>query len=301
MRAGALAEESLAEARESGDQVILAQVLFFMSWVTSNGTGFERAGVLATEALSLFTPLGDNSGRAEALFVLGTVAIYSARYAEAVDFFTVCVNLHRDSGTEPITARDLGGLGTGLLNLGDLARARAVLDESLVVARRYEDRWSSAMSLMLLGHVDLAEGDVALAQAVLAEAGSLFQATGNMVYFPWYLEALAGLAAAHGDFERAGISPGPVTRCASRSACSCPRWTRPGMSGPCRRPGPGLGSAAFDAAPRPVSRPAAAAAHGGRAERPRLRHNQSPVLPLNVAISTPGHDPECGDQPVRRC
>src|SRR5271170_2160477 len=106
-------------------------------------------------------------------------------------------------GSEPITARDLGGLGTALLNLGDLPRARAVLDESLVVARRYEDRWSSAMSLMLLGHVNLAEGDDIRARAVLAEAGALFQATGNMVYLPWCLEGLASLAAVQGDYKRA--------------------------------------------------------------------------------------------------
>jgi hypothetical protein len=59
------------------------------------------------------------------------------------------------------------------------------------------------MSLMLLGHVDLAEGDAIQAQAVLAEAGSLFQATGNMVYLPWCLEGLAILAAAHRDYGRA--------------------------------------------------------------------------------------------------
>jgi hypothetical protein len=59
------------------------------------------------------------------------------------------------------------------------------------------------MSLMLLGHVDLAEGDDTHAQAVLAEAAALFQATGNMVYLPWCLEGLAGLAAAQGDYERA--------------------------------------------------------------------------------------------------
>jgi hypothetical protein len=84
-----------------------------------------------------------------------------------------------------------------------VAQARAVLDESLQVARRYEDRWSSAMSLMLLGHVHLAEGDTSRAEAVLAEAGSLFQATGNMVYLPWCLEGLASLAAAQGDYGRA--------------------------------------------------------------------------------------------------
>ena len=201
-RASVLAGQSLAQARESGDPLILAQALFFLSWVASNGAGFEQASALATEALDLFTTLGDAGGRAEALFVLGTVEIYSARYQEAVAFFTDSANQHRAHGAEPILARDLGGLGTALLNLGELPRARAVLDESLEVARRYADPWSSAMSLMLLGHVDLAEGDATGAQAVLAEAGSLFQATGNMVYLPWCLEGLAILAAAQGDHER---------------------------------------------------------------------------------------------------
>jgi predicted ATPase/transcriptional regulator with XRE-family HTH domain len=202
-RASSLAEESLAHARESGDLLILAQALFFMSWVASNGAGFEGAAVLATEALDLFTTLGDSGGRAEALFVLGTVEMYSARYREAAGFFADSANQHRAHGAEPILARDLGGLGSALLNLGELPRARAVLDESLEVARRYEDRWSSAMSLMLLGHVDLAEGDATGAHVVLAEAGSLFQATGNMVYLPWCLEGLASLAAAQGDYGRA--------------------------------------------------------------------------------------------------
>jgi len=202
-RVSPLAEQSLAEARASSDPLVLAQVLYFMSWVASNGAGLGQARALVTEALDLYTALGDTGGRAEGLFVLGTVEMYSARYQRAADVITEGLELHRRSGAEPITARDLGGLGTALLNLGDLARARGVLDESLLVARRYEDRWSSAMSLMLLGHVDLAQGDDSHAQAVLAEAAALFQSTGNMVYLPWCLEGLAGLAAARGDYERA--------------------------------------------------------------------------------------------------
>ena len=248
IRAGALAEESLAEARESGDQLILAQVLFFLGWVASNGAGFERARVLATEALNLFTTLGDTSGRAEALFVLGTVEVYSARYQEAAGLFTDSLKQHRDHGAEPITARDLGGLGTALLNLGDLPRARAVLDESLVVARQYDDPWSSAMSLMLLGHLDLAEGDNTHAQAVLAEAASLFQATGNMVYLPWCLEGLAGLAAARGDYERAAELDGARDALRNQIGVFLPPVHPAGYSQTLETARAGLTQAAFDAA-----------------------------------------------------
>jgi hypothetical protein len=78
-----------------------------------------------------------------------------------------------------------------------------VLDESLVVARRFDDRWGTAMSLTLVGHVDLADGDHTRAQALLADAASLFADTGNLMYLQWCLEGLAGAAAARGDYERA--------------------------------------------------------------------------------------------------
>ena len=187
--------------------------------------------MLAAEALGLLTRLGDAGGRAEAMWVLGTVAMNGFRYTEAAEFFTTSAELHRDCGAEPITARALGGLGAALLNLGDLARARAALDEALVVIRRYEDRWGLAIVLLFIGHVDLAEGDIAHAQAALSEAGSLFQETGNMVYLPSYLGGLVELAAAQGDFERAASWPVPGTHSASRSACSS-RFTRPGSCRP---------------------------------------------------------------------
>ena len=59
------------------------------------------------------------------------------------------------------------------------------------------------MSLTLVGHVDLADGDHARAQALLAGAASLFADTGNLMYLQWCLEGLAGTAAARGDYERA--------------------------------------------------------------------------------------------------
>jgi predicted ATPase/transcriptional regulator with XRE-family HTH domain len=204
-RAGALAEESLAAARGSGDRRTLAQVLFLLGWLAGNaGPGASgRAEAFGTEALGLFRVLGDSSEEADVLFMLGTFGVNSGDYQRAARFFADSLAMLRDQGNEKTTARGLGGLGTALLNLGDRAAAREMIEESLAVARKYDDRWSTAMSLTLLGHVDLADGDHARAQSWLAGAASLFADTGNLMYLQWCLEGLAGTAAARGDYERA--------------------------------------------------------------------------------------------------
>jgi predicted ATPase/transcriptional regulator with XRE-family HTH domain len=201
-RAGALTEQSLAAARASQDRFILAQALFSLGWGVSNAGAYERARALVSEALDLFAELGETGEHAEALFVLGTVAMFTGDYRGAMGIFEQSLAERRGRGDEHTAARHLGGLGTALLNIGDLARARAVLEESLVVARRF-DEWSTAMSLMLLGHLRLAEGDPDRAHAELIEAAGLFASTGNMVYLPWCLEGLAGVAAAARRFGRA--------------------------------------------------------------------------------------------------
>jgi predicted ATPase/transcriptional regulator with XRE-family HTH domain len=204
-RAAALAEESLAAARDSGDRHTLAQVLFLLGWAAGNaGPGAsERAEAFGTEALGLFRALGDTGGQADVLFMLGTFGINAGDYQRAAQFFADSLALLRERGDEKTTARGLGGLGTALLNLGERAAARELLEESLVVARKFDDRWSTAMSLTLVGHVDLADGDHAQAQALLADAALLFAETGNLMYLQWCLEGLAGTAAARGDYERA--------------------------------------------------------------------------------------------------
>ena len=204
-RAGDLAEESLAAARDSGDRHTQAQVLYLLGWAAGNaGPGASgQAEAFGAEALGLFRALGDTAGQADVLFMLGTFGINSGDYQRAARLFTDSLALMRERGDEKSTARGLGGLGTALLNLGDRAAAREVLEESLVVARKYGDRWSTAMSLTLVGHVDLADGDHIRAQALLADAASLFADTGNLMYVQWCLEGLAGAAAARGNYERA--------------------------------------------------------------------------------------------------
>jgi hypothetical protein len=137
----------------------------------------------------------------------------------------------RERGDEKATARGLSGLGAALLNLGERAAARELLEESLVLARRYGDRWGTAMSLTMAGHVDLADGDHARAPALLADAASLFANTGNLMYLQWCLEGLAGAAAARGDYDAPRNSTGHATPRVPRQACCWRTSTRPDTRG----------------------------------------------------------------------
>ena len=255
--AGALAEESLAAARDSGDRHTLAQVLFLLGWAAGNtGPGAsEQAEAIGTEALGLFRTLGDTGGQADALFMLGTFGINSGDYQSAAHFFADSLTLMRERGDEKTTARGLGGLGTALLNLGDRATAREMLEESLVVARKYDDRWSTAMSLTLVGHVDLADGDHTRALALLADAASLFADTGNLIYLQWCLEGLAGAAAARGDYERAAELDGARDALRAQTGVLLPPVHPAGYTRMLAATRAGLTPEAFDAArARPVGR-----------------------------------------------
>ena len=221
-----LTEESLAAARDSRDRHTLAQVLFLLAWAAGNTGAPDRAEAIATEALGLFRALGETGEHAEVLFVLGTSgstrATTSGRRACSPSLAE-----RRERGDEKATARGLSGLGTALLNLGELAAAREMLEESLVLARRYDDHWGTAMSLILLGHPRLADGDHARAQAQLADAARLFADTGNLMYLQWCLEGLAGAAAATSELRaRRGARRG--TR---RPACPDRRAAAAGLSG----------------------------------------------------------------------
>jgi tetratricopeptide (TPR) repeat protein len=195
-RASALGEQSLAEARESGDQFLLAEVLSFLSAAASHTARLEQAGRLAAEALSLLTTLGDTGGRAEAMWVLGTVAMNGSRYAEAAELFTASVELHRDCGAEPITARALGGLGAALLNLATWPAPRW----------REGPRGSAVRGPRGPGHsalfsATLTSATFAHAQAAMSQAGSPTRRRGNTAPRLSYLGP--GELAAAGATERA--------------------------------------------------------------------------------------------------
>jgi hypothetical protein len=221
--------------------------------------------------MNLFAELGEDGEHAESVFVLGTIAVYTDDYRGAVPLFEQSLAERRARGDEHTAARHLGGLGTALLNLGDRPRGRVVLEESLDMARAYHDQWCEAMSLMLLGHQRLADGEPGRALAELTGGAALFQQTGNMVYIAWCLEGLAGVAAAEGDLDRAAEIAGGRDALRAQTGVLLPpvypaAWER--MLATARA---GLGEAGFDEA------------HGRLAGRP-----PPTIIAAAVGTSRPG-------------
>jgi predicted ATPase/transcriptional regulator with XRE-family HTH domain len=199
-RATSLAEECLALVRELGDALRLAKALDLRGWLAVNAGAHQEAEKILAEVLALARTLGDTGQAADALFSLGSLALMQGDHARSASLFEESLALNRDRGDESRLTRDLSGLGAALLNLGELVRARAESEEALTQARRHQDhdRWSVAMALTQLGHVDLADDDHVSARERFAEAARVFRSIGNAMYLPWCLEGLAVVVAAAG-------------------------------------------------------------------------------------------------------
>ncbi len=220
--ANALAVEGVAAARELGDRHLLARALFLVAWEAVNAGDYPRAEDFAAEASALLDDLRQPGEYADVLFLLGTVALFRGEHERAASVFEESLAVGRRRGAERLLSRDMGGLASALLNLGDLDLARPLAEDVLAVAKSYSDPWSTAMSLTLLGHVELAEGAEVRAGELFTEAAGLFQTIGNLMYAPWCLEGLVGVAAARGQYELAAELDGACEAVRRRSAVSVP-------------------------------------------------------------------------------
>lgn len=224
-RSSSLLEESLAVARRSTDPGVVASASHLLTWHFTNAGDYHRAEVLGEETLATRRAMEDPKEIAEVLFLLGTVAQFLGEPGRATSLYEESLALHRARGDEHSTARVMGALGTAALHLGDGPRARRLLEDSVGIERAYGDRWGQAMSLTLLGHVELAEANQGRAVELFGEAAPLFLRIDNLMYLPWCLEGLAGVAVARGDHELAAELDGVrASVCARTGVLLPPAW-----------------------------------------------------------------------------
>jgi non-specific serine/threonine protein kinase len=113
------------------------------------------AGVRHIErAVTLVSGTNDRPAAAFVTFYSGLIALITGHLETASGLFARCAAMAAELGLEPLNARARQMLGFPLLELGELAPARAALAESFPVCMEVGDRW--VVQIGLAGFIGLA-------------------------------------------------------------------------------------------------------------------------------------------------
>lgn len=135
--------------------------------VSAQGTGGDILQVATLHALPIYGERGDGGD-----FSQGERFFRSARYAEAAEAF---LRAHADDG-HPASALNAGA---ALIHIADFERARSVLEEAQLPARRLQSRLVEAALHAVCGMLDARQGNMNEALGHYASAAELFQREGD--------------------------------------------------------------------------------------------------------------------------
>jgi predicted ATPase/DNA-binding SARP family transcriptional activator len=149
---------------------------------------YARAIVVLEEAIALYKELGDESGGAFALANFGYAMLHGG-YRERVPTFV--------QEAEELMTGDLDGPPRAYLRIilaaaaqgeGDLDSAASQLEVALAMARELGDLRNTAMSLFILGNVEIARGDFDRGVMLLEEGAGISRGLGDLLgaaYYVW--------------------------------------------------------------------------------------------------------------------
>jgi predicted ATPase/DNA-binding SARP family transcriptional activator len=140
-------EESLRLSRQDVSSPGTMQALINLALVSISGNDYTRAAELLHECRDRASGLGDTTNLATSLNLLGQVAFELGRLAEAQAMLEESLALHRAEGNSWGTARALCDLGQLLHAQGDTATAGALHREALSIWRDLADVWGVAYAL----------------------------------------------------------------------------------------------------------------------------------------------------------
>ncbi len=190
------------EGRETLAGLQLAGALWLFWYFRGN---LSEGRSCVESALAQAATLDAPAARARALSAAGNLAWFQSDYVVARPRLEEGLAIGRRLG---ITGqRDLASslLWLGLIerDVGDLAVAHSLLEESAAICREIGDQWTLALVLVSLGRTAIVAGDLVGAHPILEEGRTIFRELGDK-----YGQALAlnnlGLAAfREGDYGRA--------------------------------------------------------------------------------------------------
>jgi ATP/maltotriose-dependent transcriptional regulator MalT len=203
-RGEALCQESLTLCRELGDTEGVAYALYLLGYVAWLRSNLAAARSLLEEALVLWKEAGDKDGIAYALFDLASLSALQGAYARARVLYEEGLTLCKAEGNQRGIAHALCRLAEILLVTQDDQEAvRALLAESLALAREVGYKTTMALCFSLLGEASLQQGDITTARSFLEQCLGLCKEIGDQGSTAEVLSLLGKVNVVQGDYTAA--------------------------------------------------------------------------------------------------
>ena len=140
-RAAALLTESAELGHALGDTVGEAIATAYLGRCKMSSLDTAAGAPDVQRAVTLVSQTGDGPATTLVMFYSGIVALLSGQPEAACDVFGRCAAMAAELGLTQLTGRARQMLGYSLLDLGELAAARAALAEGVPVSMEIGDRW----------------------------------------------------------------------------------------------------------------------------------------------------------------
>jgi DNA-binding CsgD family transcriptional regulator len=152
--AAGLLGESIRISHALGDRVGEAIATVYLGRCKMSDRDLAAGVPHVERAVALVSVTDDRPATAFVTFYSGLVALLTGQLETACGLFARCASMAAELGLEPLSARARQMLGFPLLELGELAPARAALAESFPVCMEVGDRW--VVQIGLAGFIGLA-------------------------------------------------------------------------------------------------------------------------------------------------
>ena len=152
--AAGLLSESIRMSHTLGDTVGEAIATVYLGRCMISNRDLAAGVPHVERAVTLVSGTADRPATAFVTFYSGLVALLTGQLETACGLFARCTAMAAELGLEPLNARARQMLGFPLLELGELAAARAALADSFPVCMEVGDRW--IVQIGLAGFIGLA-------------------------------------------------------------------------------------------------------------------------------------------------
>jgi ATP/maltotriose-dependent transcriptional regulator MalT len=195
-----MTEEALALWREVDDRKQLASSLILLGLLYDTQGEPEGARLLYEESLALARELGNQSAIANALFMLAEGHFLSQGDPMTVrSRLEEVLALYSEVGNKPGIANYFYLSARLALSQGDVITARRFSEECVRLNRELGDPNRIAFSLSVLAEVETSQGNYSTARSLYEEGLAIASKARDKEYITFYQEELAGVIAAQGE------------------------------------------------------------------------------------------------------